>query len=71
VRAVRRLFREAKRDTSDRGWLLTALAASVASYAVGMFTYDAFSLHQVTFLVFILLGMAASALALPRRRVRT
>jgi hypothetical protein len=70
VRAVRRLFREARRDTSDRGWLLTALAASVASYAVGMFTYDAFSFIQVTFLVFILLGMAASALALPRRRVR-
>jgi O-antigen ligase len=71
IRALRRLFGEAKRDTSDRGWLLTALAASVASFAVGMFTYDAFAFIQVTFLLFILLGIAASVLALPRRRART
>jgi O-antigen ligase len=71
IRALRRLFGEAKRDTSDRGWLLTALAASVAAFAVGMFTYDAFAFIQVTFLLFILLGIAASVLALPRRRALT
>jgi len=68
VRALRRLFGEARRDLSDRGWLLTAVAASVASFAVGMFTYDAFAFIQVAFLLFILLGIAASVLALPRRQ---
>lgn len=70
VRALRRLFGESKRDTSERGWLLTALAASIASFAVGMFTYDAFAFIQATFLLFILLGIAASVLALPRQHDR-
>ena len=68
VRPLRRLFREAKRDTSERGWLLTALAASVAAFATGMLTYDALAFIQVTFLLFIMLALAASALALPRNQ---
>jgi polysaccharide biosynthesis protein PslJ len=62
VRFVRRLRREAKRDPTPRQWLLTGLAASVAGYAVGMLTYDAFSFIQVTFLLFIFLGLGASVL---------
>jgi hypothetical protein len=63
IRAVRRFGGEAKRDASERGWLLAALAAGVAAYAVGMLTYDAFSFIQVTFLVFILAGLGSAILA--------
>jgi polysaccharide biosynthesis protein PslJ len=56
--AVRRLGRRARRDQSDIGWLHVALTASIASFAVGMLTYDAFSFVQVTFVAFILLGLA-------------
>jgi O-antigen ligase len=59
VRAIRRASRAAKQDATSRGWLLTAIAASVMAYAVGMFTFDAFSFIQVTFLLFILLGLGS------------
>ena len=61
-RAVRRMGRAAKEDESDRGWLLAGLAASILAFAVGMFTYDAFSFIQVTFLLFILLAVGSVAL---------
>jgi polysaccharide biosynthesis protein PslJ len=60
IRFIRRTGREAKRDDSSRGWLLTAIVASVTGYAVGMLTFDAFAFIQVTFLLFILLGFGAS-----------
>jgi len=63
VRFVRRLGREAKRDLSARGWLLVALASGATAFAVGMFTYDAFSFIQVTFALFILLGLGMAVLA--------
>jgi hypothetical protein len=62
ARSVRRMGREAKQDGSPRGWLLVATAASVAAYAVGMFTYDSFAFIQVTFLLFIILAIGASTL---------
>jgi O-antigen ligase/polysaccharide polymerase Wzy-like membrane protein len=62
VRAIRRLGRAAKEDESEVGWLLAAIAASVAAFAVGMFTYDTFAFIQVTFVLFILLGLGASVL---------
>jgi O-antigen ligase len=62
-RVVRRLGREAKEDDSSRGWLLACIAAGVASYAVGMLTYDAFSFIQVTFLLFIFVGLGSTLLA--------
>jgi len=65
VRSVRRFGAAAKRDLSPRGWLLTAAAASVAAYAVGMFLYDAFAFAQVTFLLLIVLGLGASAVFSP------
>jgi hypothetical protein len=64
ARATRRLGKAARRDDSPRGWLTAGLAASIVAFAVGMATYDAFSFIQVTFLLFILLGVAASELRL-------
>jgi polysaccharide biosynthesis protein PslJ len=61
---VRRLARASQPDDSAHSWLLAALAAGIAAFAVGMFTYDAFSFIQVTFLCFILLGLAAAAMRL-------
>jgi polysaccharide biosynthesis protein PslJ len=63
VRVVRRCAAEAKRDDSERGWLLTAIAASVAALGFGMLTFDAFAFIQVTFLLFILIGLASALLA--------
>jgi hypothetical protein len=67
-RALRRLAAGARTDPSPRGLLLTAATASVAAYAVGMLTFDAFSFVQVTFVFFILLGLASSALLAPPGR---
>jgi O-Antigen ligase len=64
LRLIRRASQTARRDDSPRGWLLAALAASIAAYAVGMFTFDAFSFIQVTFLFYILLGLGAALLLL-------
>jgi hypothetical protein len=63
TRVVRRCAAEARWDTSERGWLLTAIAAGVASLGVGMITFDAFAFIQVTFLLFILVGLASALLA--------
>ena len=64
VRAVRMLARRAKNDATPYGWLLATLAAGLTAYAVGMFTYDSFSFIQVTFVSFIMLGIAGAALRL-------
>lgn len=58
-RAVRRCGRAAKEDATARGWLLTGLAASMASFAFGMLMFDAFSFIQVTFLFWIMLSLSA------------
>jgi len=63
ARVVRRLGKEAKEDDSERGWLLVSIAASVAAFAVGMLTFDAFSFIQVTFLMFVFVGLGASLMA--------
>lgn len=70
-RAVRRFGRAAKDDESDSGWLMAALAASLAAFAVGMLTFDAFSFIQVTFVAFILLGLGGVMLASGREHPRT
>ena len=67
---VRRLGRAAKEDRSPRGWLLVGLAASMSGFAFGMVTYDAFSFVQVTFIMFILLGLSAVLLHQHERRRR-
>lgn len=61
-RVVGRLMRAAREDPSPRGWLCAGLAAAIFAYAVGMFTYDAFSFIQVTITMFILLAFGALVL---------
>jgi hypothetical protein len=63
--AIRRCGRAAKGDDSPRGWLLTALAASIAAFGLGMVTFDAFSFIQVSFFFFILLSLSAVQLRAP------
>ena len=58
---LRRFARAARADRSSRGWLMTALAASVASFGVGMIFFDAFAFIQVTLLFFILIGLGSVA----------
>jgi hypothetical protein len=57
VRAVRMLGGIARKEPGPDGWLATALAAGIASFGIGMFTFDAFSFIQVTFLFFLFLGL--------------
>jgi polysaccharide biosynthesis protein PslJ len=64
ARIIRRLGSRGRADESDEAWLAVALCAAITAYVVGMFTYDAFSFIQVTFLSFILLGLSASVLRL-------
>jgi hypothetical protein len=61
---LRRLGRASKRDDSPLGWLLVAVTAGIAAYAVGMFTFDALGFVQVTLLLFVLLGLGAAAATL-------
>jgi hypothetical protein len=58
---LRKLGRRAKADPSPTGWLLVAVTASITAYAVGMLTFDALGFSQVTFFLFILIGLAAAA----------
>jgi O-antigen ligase len=59
---ILRLGRHARSHEDDSGWLATGIAASVTAFAVGMFFYDSFSFIQVTFVLFILIGLAAALL---------
>jgi hypothetical protein len=40
---------------------LAGLAAAITAYGIGMITYDAFAFTQVTFLLFIMLGLGIAA----------
>ena len=62
-RFVRKAGGAAKKDLSDRGWLLTALTSSVVAFAVGMLTFDAFAFIQQLFIFFVLLAIGAAVLA--------
>ncbi len=59
ARTVRRLGARARSDPSDLGLLMTGLAASITAFAVGLFTYDAFSFIQVTYIMFILVALSS------------
>jgi L-asparagine transporter-like permease len=67
VRLVRRLSAEARRDRTDRGWLLAALAASMVAFGVSMLTYDTFSFVQVMLFFYIFVALA-SVIAPARQR---
>jgi hypothetical protein len=62
VRFLRRMRKAARGDDSPRGWLLVGAAGATAAYAIGMLTFDAFAFIQVTFLLFITLGIGAAVL---------
>jgi hypothetical protein len=62
ARALARTGKAAKHDMSPRGWFLAAACSSIGAYGVGMFTYDALSFIQSTFLLFIVLGLGMAAL---------
>ena len=59
VRFCSRAIRGSKAGDDEVHWMLAALAASVASFAVGMGFYDAFSFIQVTLLMIVLLGIGS------------
>jgi polysaccharide biosynthesis protein PslJ len=59
-RVLGKFGRPSKGDDSPEGWLLTAVSASVLAFAVGMLTFDSFGFSQITFLLFILLGLGAA-----------
>jgi polysaccharide biosynthesis protein PslJ len=70
LRFLRQSLREARTDHSNRGWLLGAIAASVASISVGMLVFDALSFVQVSFLLFILMALGVVTLQNPPQRPR-
>jgi hypothetical protein len=57
-----RARRVARDDDGPHGWLMVALSAAVFAYLIGMFTYDAFSFIQSTFVLFLLLALGAVTL---------
>ena len=64
--SIRRTGSAARGDPTDFGWLLVGLTATMAGFAVGAFTFDAFSFFQCTFLFFAVMGIA-----IPARRLAT
>jgi polysaccharide biosynthesis protein PslJ len=68
VMSVRRLARASRgAETDGDDWLFAGFAASIAAFAIGMLTFDAFSFTQVFFFFWIILGLAASMLQITRR----
>ena len=65
VLAARRMAGAARGDPTPRKAMLVATTASVLAYGIGMFTYDAFSFIQVTFLFFIIFGLGGATLNTP------
>jgi polysaccharide biosynthesis protein PslJ len=60
--AARRLIRSARRRAGPDGWLSAGFAAAIAGFSVAMFTFDAMAFVQVTFMLWILIGLSASLL---------
>jgi hypothetical protein len=57
---IRRLGGLARADDSPASWLYAAVAASSAALAVGMLTFDGLGFTQVTFLLFVLIGLGTA-----------
>jgi hypothetical protein len=62
LRFIRRAGRAARSETGERGWFLVALTASIASFAVGMISYDALSFIQVTLVMFVIVALGSVVL---------
>ena len=70
VRSVGRLGRAARTRGSPESWLAAGLAASITSFAAGMFTYDSLSFVQEAFVFWVLLALAAVLVKfIPRLRL--
>jgi polysaccharide biosynthesis protein PslJ len=65
IRFARRMKPIAKEDDGERGWFVTAFAASVIAFSFGMFFYDAFAFIQVTFLLYIMLALGSVLVTVP------
>jgi O-antigen ligase len=65
TRFLRGVTRRARHERTPDGWLLVALTASVAGFAVCMFTFDAFAFTQVTLVFFMLLALGSSLVLAP------
>jgi hypothetical protein len=61
-RAIKRFGGAARRDLSDRGWLLAAITGSSAAFMIGMITFDSFTFTQVTLVLFIQLALGQAML---------
>lgn len=59
-RIIVRMSRLSHRVAEDDSWLAVGFAASIAAFAFGMLTFDAFAFVQVTLLMFILVGAACA-----------
>jgi O-antigen ligase len=70
LRAIRRFGGVAKHDYSDAGWLLAAITGAVTAFMFAMFTFDAFSFTQVTFILFIELALGQVMLSVIASRDR-
>ena len=64
-RFIRRTVSAAGEVDGEAGSILSALAAGVAAYAVGMFFYDAFAFVQVTTVMFIYLALGSALVVCP------
>ena len=70
IGAVRSLGRASRRRAGPDGWLFAGFAAAVAGFCVAMFTFDAMAFTQVTFVLWIVIGLAASLLLAEREPSR-
>jgi O-antigen ligase len=65
ARMIRRLAARAKLEAlTPESWLAVGFAASTATFATSMVTYDAFSYVQATFLIFTIVALASVLLSL-------
>jgi hypothetical protein len=60
--AVRGLGRSSRRRAGPDGWLPAGLAAAIAGFGIGMFTYDSLVFVQMSFVFWILVALSASYL---------
>jgi polysaccharide biosynthesis protein PslJ len=63
VRTVRRLGRIARTRGSPEGWLAAGFVASITGFAVGMLTYDSLAFVQEAVVLWVLLALAATLVA--------
>jgi len=70
-RFLKRVGGAAKREAdASLAWLYASLTAAVAAFAIGMFTFDAFSFIQVTFVLYFLLAFGMLLVASNERIAR-